>query len=345
MAGRERQIIAAPERQDDKAVSDAGSELSISAQDKNKRAGSLNQSAEQSKHLASDGKLGNLELVESDKDSDHLEVGKPLFWTKESRENSRPQPGEGYQQVMKRVGQDILGRAVELDELEAMAAAARALQMDRGKNPDKLTVHDELLPKNENELDLFLKALAQKKDGPFSERHIDELSKSLNFEIQKHLAEPQGGTLVFDTRPVKDQAIVTKVVPNAVYIDNSHIEGGQGFRRTPKCEPETQEFWLAKGTADALMRAQHWLVDNGNHPIQLRNMNGAGRRAIDRELISKCAPGQPHAKRHSQHEDGISIDVDNYDDPKVREALTRENFVHNVPGDRPHFTWFGPKKK
>lgn len=344
MAGRERQIIASPERGDGITGKDTNV-FSSAVADKDSET-SRAQTAEQSKALARDGKLGNLDLHDSEIDSDHIEVGKTLFWSKESRQSARPQTGEGYQQVMKRIGQELLGRSPDTEELEAMAGAARVLQRQRGKDPNQLSVHDELLPKNENELDLFLKALTQKKDGPFSERHIDDLSKSLNFEIQKHLAEvPPAGTLVYDTRPVKDQAVVTKVVPNAVYLDNSHIEGGQGFRRTPKCEPETQEYWLAKGTADALMRAQHWLVDNGNNPIQLRNMNGAGRRALDRELISKCAPGQPHAKRHSQHEDGISIDVDNYDDPKVREALTRENFVHNVPGDRPHFTWFGPKKK
>jgi hypothetical protein len=92
------------------------------------------------------------------------------------------------------------------------------------------------------------------------------------------------------------------------------------------------------------MRAQAALIKAGKDPLMLTNMNGAGRRALDRELISKCAPDQPHAKKHSQHEDGISIDVANYDNPDVRKAIEKEGFVHNVPGDRPHFTWLGKKK-
>ena len=93
------------------------------------------------------------------------------------------------------------------------------------------------------------------------------------------------------------------------------------------------------------MQAQTLLINGGHDPIVINNMNGAGRRAIDRELISKCAPDQPHAKKHSTHEDGISVDVNNYADENVRKALTQVGFVHNVDGDRPHFTWFEPEKK
>lgn len=349
MAGSDRQILdaevgtrvenAVERGAAEKAVSESSSVPTFPKSDQAT-------TARQSRELAEQGKLGQLELADAadENDSDHVDVGRAIIWSPEKRENSRPNEGEGYHQVMERVGRDLLGRPLLIDELKVVVDAAKAVQLHRGKDPAELTTHDELLPKNDRELDIFLNALEASKPGPLSERRIQELSKNFFEVFHKQMTQPIEGALVYDTRPVKDQPVVTKVVPSAVYLDNSHIDGGQGFRRKENCETETQEYWLSKATAESLMRAQKWLVENGNQPIQLRNMNGAGRRALDRELIKKCAPNQPHAKRRSQHEDGISIDVDNYDDPKVREALTREGFVHNVPGDRPHFTWFGKKK-
>jgi hypothetical protein len=149
--------------------------------------------------------------------------------------------------------------------------------------------------------------------------------------------------VVTKLRPVTDQPDVTKVVPSAVYIDSSNIFGGQGFRRNLTGQPEKEEYWLSRPVAEALMRAQARLAAEGKVPVLLADMNAAGRRALDRELIGKFAPGQPHALKHSQHENGLCIDAENYDSPGIKQALTREGFVHNVPGDRPHFTWFGHK--
>jgi hypothetical protein len=206
-----------------------------------------------------------------------------------------------------------------------------------------LTGSDELLPKNQNELVVFMNNFGKDRRGRLTDTQVKELQKDVHEAILTHQSTDPKEVISFELKPVKDQKVVTDVVPNAVYIDNSHIEGGQGHRRKENCQTETQPYWLSKNTAEALMRAQKWLVENGKDPLVLRNMNGAGRRALDRELIKKCAPNQPHAKRRSQHEFGISIDVDNYDNPDVRKAIEREGFVHNVPGDRPHFTYLrGP---
>lgn len=343
MAGSERIENLEPRRADESGSAEfSAQEAGPSLAEKAK------QSVRDSKDLAADGKLGQLEIVdpnstEADEpdSSEHLDVGKTLYWSPESRENARPQKGEGYQQVMQRVGRELLGRPLLVDELKALSGAAKVLQMQRGKNPDELTTSDELLPKNEKELDIFLNALldANTAKGPLSERQVRELSRNLFEVFQKQMVMPLDGALVYDLKPVKDQKVVTDVVPDAVYIDSSHIEGGQGYRRKENCESETQTYWLSKKTAEALMRVQKSLIEGGHEPLVLRNMNAAGRRALDRELIKKCAPNQPHAKKRSQHEFGISIDVDNYDNANVRKALEREGFVHNVPGDRPHFTY------
>jgi len=274
---------------------------------------------------------------------DHKDVGDPLHWEKDKREKARPKEGEGYYETMKSFGEELLGRELSVEEVSALSSAAKAVQKMRGKDPEQLTTHDELLPKNIDELEVFVNSLGKGKGGPLSERNIDALRRDLLEKFKEQL-DPGKRELDYTLRPVKDQAVVTKVVPDAVYIDSSHIQGGQGYRRKLDCNSETQDYWLSKPTAEALMRAQQWLQENGKNPISLRNMNGAGRRALDRELISKCAPNQPHATRHSNHEDGISIDVDNYDDPDVRKALDREGFDHNVPGDRPHFTRFGKRR-
>lgn len=300
-------------------------------------------------------KLGNLTLVDSSKvkassdedadNSDHLNVGAPISWDPSTREKARPKNGEGYYDVMKNVGEELLGHKPGKDEIQMLVAGAKALQQHRGKDPAELSSRDELLPKNEQERDVFLNNMDIPPPGKLSEREKQELIMHLFAVLESHQQAPTKDQIVLDTRPVKDQPIVTKVVPNAVYIDSSNIEGGQGYRRTEKCEPETQTYWLSKPTADALMAAQDWLIKNGKEPLMLTNMNAAGRRAIDRELISKCAPDQPHAKKHSQHEDGISVDVFNYANPDVRKAIEDQGFVHNVPGDRPHFTLLGKRKK
>lgn len=316
-------------------------------------AGLKQSGSKESKELENQCKLGRLELVDSsanstskvdEKDSDHVNVGAGLSWSREAREHSRPQPGQGYYDVMKTVGADLLGREMQPDEVKLLVSAGVALQEMRGKNAKVLNVHDELLPKNEEELSVFMDHLLPKSNSLISERQARQLKQSLYEIFRGHMGKPAKEDVVTDLRPVSDQPVVTKVVPNAVYIDSSNIEGGQGYRRTPDCEKETQTYWLSRPTAEALMRAQDWLLKNGHDPLLLNNMNAAGRRALDRELISKCAPDQPHAKKHSTHEDGISIDVANYDDPNVRKAILQEGFVHNVDGDRPHFTRF-PKKK
>ncbi|MBX9721548.1 MAG: hypothetical protein K2X81_09155, partial [Candidatus Obscuribacterales bacterium] len=65
------------------------------------------------KDLESQNKLGKLSLVESaarstgndaeERDSDHLDVGSQLSWSRKAREHARPQPGQGYYDVMKSV--------------------------------------------------------------------------------------------------------------------------------------------------------------------------------------------------------------------------------------------------
>ncbi len=311
--------------------------------------------AASAKDLENQNKLGKLSIVDiaaqvkendsAEKDSDHLDVGSQLSWSRKERKSARPQDGQGYYDVMKSVGQDLLGRPVNAAEVQILISGARALQEYRGRDPKELNSHDELLPKNEKELSIFLNGLIAKPDGKIEQRDVQELQRSVFEALQQHAGKITGDKIVLDLRPVKDQKEVTDKVPTAVYIDSSNIEGGQGYRRTTKCEPETQNYWLSKATADALMKVQAALIADHKDPLQLRNMNGAGRRAIDRELISKCAPDQPHAKKHSQHEDGISIDVDNYDDPNVRAALTKQGFVHNVPGDKPHFTYLPKSRK
>ncbi len=286
-------------------------------------------------------KAGHPELEtdgEHEPDSESLDFGKSIYWSNEDRVNARPKAGEGYYEVMNELGKKLLDRAIHPDELKMLIRGARALQEQRGKNPLELSVHDELLPKNEEELEVFLNSMLEKRHNRLTERQVRQLQLNLYEAFQNQMQTLDKGELVYDLRPVKDQPVVTKEVPDAVYIDSSHIEGGQGWRRKENCEHETQEYWLSKSTAEAFMRAQKALVEGGHEPAVLRNMNAAGRRALDRELIKKCAPNQPHAKKRSTHEFGISIDVDNYDNLDVRKALEKEGFVRNVPGDRPHFT-------
>jgi hypothetical protein len=349
---------------------DVGKEAAASAQkfyfDSDKPAQSAKLNGQISRELEKQGQLGRLELIASgsgkpeqakagstpdagDTDgSDHVNVGDGLNWSKQAREHARPREGQGYYDVMKAVGADLLKREVQPEEVKLLVSAAMALQEQRGKNPKELSTHDELLPKNEEELSVFMSHLIvgnqPHSPGDLGDRQVKEFQQGLQGAFDQHFGKITGDQIVTDLRPVKDQPVVTKVVPSAVYIDSSNIEGGQGYRRKEDCTKETQDYWMSRPAAEAFMRAQQWLVKNHHDPMQLNNMNGAGRRALDRELISKCAPDQPHAKKHSQHEDGISVDVDNYDDANVRQALTREGFVHNVPGDRPHFTWL-PKKK
>lgn len=283
------------------------------------------------------------ETIEDVNDDDHVNVGKPITWSKATRDLARPKDGEGYFQVMQGIGAELLGRPLKTDETMQLVSAAKALQAHRGKDPETLTGSDELLPKNQDELLVFMNNFGKDRRGRLSEAQVKELQRDLADAIATHQSNNPREVISFDLKPVKDQKVVTDVVPNAVYLDNSHIEGGQGYRRKEDCSTETQPYWLSKNTAEALMRAQKSLIENGKEPLVLRNMNGAGRRALDRELIKKCAPNQPHAKRRSQHEFGISIDVDNYDNPDVRKAIEKEGFVHNVPGDRPHFTYLrGP---
>lgn len=277
------------------------------------------------------------ETHEPDPD-DSVDIGTAIYWSLQTREKSKPQSGEGYFDTMKRVGEELLGRSPTVEELKALSSGARALQESRGKSSTELSSKDELLPKNSEELQRFFDAMEEKR-GPLSGRVIDKLKADLLEVCKQHISK-SANELDFSTRPVTDQPVVTKVVPSAVYIDSSHIEGGQGYRRKEDCNSETQTYWLSKSTADAFMRAQKALQAQGKEAVVLRNMNAAGRRALDRELIKKCAPNQPHAKKRSTHEDGISIDVDNYDNLDVRAALEKEGFVRNVKGDRPHFTRF-----
>lgn len=279
------------------------------------------------------------ETIDDVNDDDHVNVGRPLSWSKATREVSRPKDGEGYFQVMQAVGKELLGRQISPDETMQLVSAAKALQEHRGKDKETLNGSDELLPKNQEELVVFMNNFGKDRRSRLTDTQVKDLQRDLHRAIFTHQSTDPKEILSFELKPVKDQKVVTDVVPNAVYIDNSHIEGGQGHRRNEQCQTETQQYWLSKNTADALMRAQKSLLDAGKEPLVLRNMNGAGRRALDRELIKKCAPNQPHAKRRSQHEFGISIDVDNYDNPDVRKAIEKEGFVHNVPGDRPHFTY------
>lgn len=305
-----------------------------------------------SKELADSHVLGKLEIVaakktESDSADEHEEheadsepnvnVGRAITWSREARERSRPVDGEGYYQVMERVGKDLLGRDMTPKETMELVTSAKALQKQRGHDSETLKSYDELLPKNEEELSVFMGNFGKRGAAGLPDAQLKELQNAIEKAIKSQSVNP-GDTMVYDLKPVKDQPLVTGVVPNAVYIDSSHIEGGQGYRRNEKCEKETQQYWLSKSTAEALMRVQQALLKAGEEPVVLRSMNGAGRRALDRELIKKCAPNQPHAKRRSQHEFGISIDVDNYDNEKVRKALEKEGFIRNVPGDRPHFT-------
>lgn len=282
---------------------------------------------------------GEAETIDDVNDDEHVNVGRPLSWSKATREVSRPKDGEGYFQVMQAVGKELLGRQISPDETMQLVSAAKVLQEHRGKDKETLNSSDELLPKNQEELVVFMNNFGKDRRSRMSQTQVQELQRELHRAIFTHQSTDPREVLSFELKPVKDQKIVTDVVPNAVYIDNSHIEGGQGHRRNEQCQTETQQYWLSKNTAEALMRAQKALLDAGKDPLVLRNMNGAGRRALDRELIKKCAPNQPHAKRRSQHEFGISIDVDNYDNPDVRKAIEKEGFVHNVPGDRPHFTY------
>ena len=305
------------------------------------------------KALVAQGKLGNLEVVDKtktkavddDPDSEHIEVGAAINWSPEARANARPLAGQGYNDVMEKVGSDLLGRAPLPEELQSLVLAARAMQEQRGKNPDTLSTHDELLPKNEDEMAAFMQGLSgNTSPSPLDGRQLEAIQQTLSSSFQQHMAKLTGDQIVFTERKVTDQPIVTNVVPDAVYVDSSNIAGGQGYRRKPDCSHETQDYWLSKPTADAFIKAQQWLIQNHHDPMQIDNMNGAGRRALDRELISKCAPDQIHALKHSTHENGISIDVDNYDDKNVQGALVKFGFVHNVPSDHPHYTYL-PKKK
>lgn len=144
-------------------------------------------------------------------------------------------------------------------------------------------------------------------------------------------------------RPVKDREEITRAVPGAVYISSEFIENGIGKHRDKNCADQVQEYWLSKPAADAFMKAQAYLKEQGKPLIKLNDMNGAGRTAMDQKLIHICAPRQVHAIGHSTHQDGISIDIVNHANADVRKALAKFGFRQNVRGDAPHFTYYGPR--
>lgn len=132
--------------------------------------------------------------------------------------------------------------------------------------------------------------------------------------------------------PVKDPAI-TKGVPDATYIgyhgDIRLMTGKKSWEVREK-----QPYWLAKPAAHALEDANRILNEKGKS-VDLFGMNSAGRQHEQQEAIRKLKTATVFAKGTSRHELGRAIDIRNYYDKDVRDALKDVGFVWgNAYGSR-----------
>lgn len=57
---------------------------------------------------------------------------------------------------------------------------------------------------------------------------------------------------------------------------------------------------------------------------------------LDKSILNAVAP-----PGGSQHHSLLALDVEEYDDARVRDELARQGWYRTVPSDTPHFTYLG----
>lgn len=160
--------------------------------------------------------------------------------------------------------------------------------------------------------------------------------------------DADGKVTRFNLEPVTDKKI-TSQVPGAMYLGvRGSIRAMEDGKPVVKHD---QKLWLAGDAARGLERAQAILDAQGKGKrIELRDLNSTGRLHDAQVAIAKAAPNQVHAKPgRSAHEIGKSVDINNYADKDVANALLKAGFRYGnhgkpIANDPVHFTFHGTHK-
>ncbi|MBK7841125.1 MAG: hypothetical protein IPJ49_26280 [Candidatus Obscuribacter sp.] len=160
--------------------------------------------------------------------------------------------------------------------------------------------------------------------------------------------DADGKTPRFKLEPVTDRNI-TSQVPGAMYLG---VKGSiRAMENGKPVVKHDQKLWLAGDAARGLERAQEILDAQGKGKrIELRDLNSAGRLHDAQIAIAKAAPNQVHARPgRSAHEIGKSVDINNYADKDVANALLKAGFRYGnhgkvIANDPVHFTFHGTQK-
>lgn len=125
--------------------------------------------------------------------------------------------------------------------------------------------------------------------------------------------------------PVRDQAVLSRV-PDAVYVGQRGLVTSMNNRRG-----EQQDYWLGGDAGRAFARAQEMLAAKGKS-IQISDKNGAGRTVdTQTEIYSRSKGGRTFvagAPTSSNHTFGRALDISNWRDPDVQQALKATGWRH-----------------
>lgn len=125
--------------------------------------------------------------------------------------------------------------------------------------------------------------------------------------------------------PVRDQAVLSRV-PDALYVGQKGLVTSMSNRRG-----EQQDYWLAGEAARAFARAQEMLAAKGKS-IQISGKNGAGRTVdTQTEIYSRSRGGTTFVAgkpTSSNHTFGRALDISNWRDPDVQNALKAVGWRH-----------------
>lgn len=139
------------------------------------------------------------------------------------------------------------------------------------------------------------------------------------------LVPPLDGTAKRLLEPVRDQSVLSRV-PDAVYVGQRGLVTSMNNRRG-----EQQEYWLAGDAGRAFARAQEMLASKGKS-IQISDKNGAGRTVdTQTEIYSRSKGGRTFvagAPTSSNHTFGRALDISNWRDPDVQQALKAAGWRH-----------------
>lgn len=108
---------------------------------------------------------------------DLIDSAKSFSVSENLEKMSHPKRGQGYYETMQALGKELCSRDLSHIEVMALVDGARALQKERGKNPDVLSTKDSLIPKNESELKTFMENIGSKLDPAYASEFKNELNK------------------------------------------------------------------------------------------------------------------------------------------------------------------------